>query len=51
MPLTITKLKGGKYKVVNKKTGKVHSKATTLSNAQKQVRLINMIDAMKKKKK
>lgn len=41
MPLKILKRGRGKYSVVNIETGKVHSYATTLQKAKRQVRLIN----------
>ena len=44
MPLIITPLKSGKYQVKNKATGQIHSKATTLKKAEKQVKLLNWID-------
>ena len=48
MPFIIRKLPNKQYyKVSNKITGAVHSKATTLDNAKKQVRLLYMIDRMK----
>ena len=35
------------YQVKNAKTNQIHSKHTTLSNAKKQVRMLNMIDKQK----
>ena len=35
------------YQVKNVKTNQIHSKHTTLSNAKKQVRMLNMIDKQK----
>jgi hypothetical protein len=49
MPYKITKVKGNKYRVKNKQTGKVHAKGTTKTKAEKQVRLLSMIDKKKKK--
>ena len=50
MPLAIKKNYGkNTYKVYNKDTKQVHSYATTKAKAIKQVALINMIDAKKKK--
>ncbi len=44
MPYAIEKItegkNKGKYRVINSQTGKVHAKATSKSNAQKQVRLM-----------
>lgn len=49
MPYTIRKVKNkNEYSVKNTKTGVVHSKATTLENAKKQVKLLYMVDNMKK---
>lgn len=45
MPYNIKKEKGGKFKVVNAVTKKVHAKGTTLAKAEAQVRLLHMIDA------
>jgi len=48
MPFIIRKLPNKPYyKVSNKITGAVHSKATSLANAKKQVRLLYMIDNQK----
>lgn len=43
MPYVIVKVKGG-YSVVNPATGAVHSKRTTKDKAEKQRRLLYMID-------
>ena len=52
MPLKIRKNKNKEtYKVFNANTGQVHSFDTTLQNAEKQIKLINMIDSKKKKSK
>jgi hypothetical protein len=48
MPYTITKLTNGKYQVKNKSTGKIHAKGTTKIKAQKQVKLMGMMDGAKK---
>ena len=47
MPYKITKLKTGKFQVKNSKTGKIHSKGTTKIRAEKQVRLLKMIENKK----
>ncbi len=44
MPYQIKKLPTGKYKVINKVTGKVHAYHTTLTKARAQVRLLHMKD-------
>jgi len=44
MPYVITKLKNNKYQVKNPITGKIHAKATTLQNAQKQIKLMHILD-------
>jgi len=50
MPYKIIKLPNkNKYKVINKRTGKVHSYHTSYTNAIKQIRLMEMIDSRKKK--
>ena len=49
MPYKILKLKTGKFRVVNAITHKVHAKSTSYSNALKQIRLMGMMDARKKK--
>ena len=43
MPYVIRKVKGG-YSVVNPETGAIHSKKTTLERAQKQRRLLYMME-------
>lgn len=49
MPYAIRKVKNkNEYNVKNTKTGVVHSKATTLENAKKQVKLLYMVDNMNK---
>jgi len=47
MPYQILKNTDGSYKVINRDTGRVHAKHTTLENARKQVRLMYMIDHKK----
>ena len=48
MPYKIRKLPNqNKYRVYNSKTGQIHSKATTLINAKRQIRLMEMKDKMK----
>ena len=44
MPYAIKRLKSGLYKVINKETGKIHSKHTTKANAIKQIHLLSGID-------
>ncbi len=45
MPYTLRKLpRQNKWKVMNKKTGKIHARGTTLTNARRQIRLLNAID-------
>jgi hypothetical protein len=41
MPYKIHKLKSGKYRVVNSKSGKVHARETTKEKAAAQVRLLH----------
>lgn len=49
MPYSIRKLPGKeKYRVRQENTGKVYAKATTLKKAQAQVRLLYMLNRMKK---
>jgi hypothetical protein len=43
MPYEMKKV-DGKYKVVNKETGKVHAKATSKKKAQAQMRLLHGVD-------
>jgi hypothetical protein len=40
MPYEIVKKKSGKYEVINRITGKIHAKGTTLNKAKAQVRLL-----------
>jgi hypothetical protein len=51
MPYKIIKKPNGKYKVKNLDSGKIISKDTTMARAKKQIALIGMVDARKKKKK
>ena len=44
MPFKTTKNKDGTYKTVNEHSGRVIAKASTLENAKKQIKLIEMID-------
>lgn len=44
MPYRIEELDSGKFKVVNKESGNVHSKATSRSNAEAQVRLLHGVE-------
>tara|TARA_B100000700_G_C15008025_1_gene839555 strand:- start:502 stop:648 length:147 start_codon:yes stop_codon:yes gene_type:complete len=48
MPYKITKLKNNKYQVKNLVSKKIVAKQTTKSKAEKQVKLLNMIDRKKK---
>ena len=49
MPYKIIKLPHqNKYKVINKRIGKVHAYHTTYKNAIKQIRLMQMMDSRKK---
>ena len=49
MPEIIVRLKNGKYQVRNKRTGRIHSRGTTLAKAKAQVRLIMYEDWRKKR--
>jgi hypothetical protein len=45
MPYSVMKVRNKQcWEVKNAKTGVVHSKCTTLENAKKQVKLLNMLD-------
>lgn len=45
MPYLIRKVRNQPcYKVINKITGKVHSQCSTKQNAEKQVRLLHMLE-------
>lgn len=45
MPYEVKKVRNKEcWKVVNSKTGVVHTKCGTLENAKKQVKLLNMLD-------
>jgi len=48
MPLKIRRV-GSHFQVYNAQTGFVHAKHTTLENAKKQIRLLQMIDREKLK--
>ena len=48
MPVEIRKLANGKYRVQDKKSKKVHAKATTKVKALAQQRLLNQIAAKKR---
>ena len=50
MPYQIIKNKDNTYKVVNKITGLVHAKNTTLEKAKKQIKLMEYLDSKKYKK-
>tara|TARA_Y100001963_G_scaffold129563_1_gene184945 strand:+ start:289 stop:447 length:159 start_codon:yes stop_codon:yes gene_type:complete len=50
MPYKITKLKNNKYQVKNIQTNKITSKNTTKTKAEKQVKLLDMLDKKKKNK-
>jgi hypothetical protein len=43
MPYALEKV-GGKFKVINKDSGKVHAKGTSSKNAKKQMRLLQGIE-------
>ena len=49
MPYTISRNANGTCKLVNKVTGKVHAKASTKANVEKQLRLLEMMDNRKKR--
>ena len=49
MPWKTIKNSNGTYKLINSKTGKVHAKASTKANVEKQLRLLQMIEGMKRK--
>ena len=45
MPFVIVKVRGKEcYKVINKITGRVHSQCATRENADKQVKLLHMLE-------
>jgi hypothetical protein len=44
MPYEIVKKPSGKFQVINKNTGEIHAKGTTLKKAKAQVRLLGMVD-------
>lgn len=49
MPYKIVKLKNNRYRVVNKDTGAIKARDTTLKRAKAQIRLLHYIDSKKKK--
>ena len=52
MPYKLIKVKGKNlYKVINELTGKVHSKGSTQSDAEKQIRLMEFFDNTTRKNK
>ena len=52
MPYQIIKVKGKNlYKVINEISGKLHTKASTKENAEKQIRLMEMFDNITRKRK
>ena len=51
MPYALKELKGNKFQVINRDTGKVHAKSTTKKNAISQLRLLYLVEARKKRKK
>lgn len=51
MPYEIRKVRNKEcYAVKNKQTGVVHSKCSTKENAKKQMKLLYLLDAQRKKK-
>jgi hypothetical protein len=44
MPYKIMKNKDGSYKVVNKRTGRIHAYHSTFQNAKRQIRLMEALD-------
>ena len=52
MPYQMIKVKGKNlYKVINEISGKLHSKASTKENAEKQIRLMQFFDNISRKRK
>lgn len=51
MPYKLKELKSHKYQVVNKDTGKVHTKGSSKKNAIAQMRLLYLVEARKARKK
>ena len=52
MPYKLIKVKGKNlYKVINELTGKIHSKASTKENAEKQIRIMQFFDNTSRKRK
>jgi len=50
MPYKMTKLKSGKYRVVNRQTGKVRAKATTMKKAKALIRMSYAGDRKRRKR-
>jgi hypothetical protein len=50
MPYEIKHVSKNKFQVINRISGKIHSRGTTLEKAEKQVRLMEYLDAIKKHK-
>ena len=48
MPYEIKHISSNKFQVINRISGKLHSKGTTLEKAQAQVRLMEYMDEKKK---
>ena len=52
MPYKLIKVKGKNlYKVINELTGKIHSKESTRSDAEKQIRIMQFFDNTSRKRK
>ena len=52
MPYQMIKVKGKNlYKVINEISGKIHSKASTTENAEKQIRIMEFFDNTTRKRK
>ena len=52
MPYQMIKVKGRNlYKVINEISGKLHSKASTKENAEKQIRIMQFFDNTSRKRK
>ena len=52
MPYKLIKVKGKNlYKVINELTGKIHSKGSTRSDAEKQIRIMQFFDNTSRKRK
>jgi len=50
MPYEIKHVSRNKFQVINRISGKLHSKGTTLEKAEAQIRLMEYIDSKKKYK-